>query len=56
MPDRTRARLKRRLAEAASGWYNAKRRVAEAMSVRSGVWLKWCPADDNDDDVDGEWS
>ena len=57
MPDRTRARLKRQLAEAASGWYNAKRRVAEAMSVRSGVRLKWCLADDNDDDddYDGRW-
>ena len=44
MPDRTRARLKRWMAEAASGWYHAKRRVAETMSVRNGVWLKWCLA------------
>ena len=58
MPDRTRARLKCWLAEAASGWYDAKRRVAEAVSVRSGVRLKWCLADDNDDDDDdddGRW-
>ena len=54
MPDRTRARLKYWLAEAASGWYNAKRRIAEAMSVRSGVWLKWCQADDEDDDDDDD--
>ena len=42
--------------------HEAARRVAEAMSVRSGVWLKWCLADDedddddDDDDVDDEWS
>ena len=44
MPDRTRARLKRWMAEAASRGYRVKRRVAETMSVRNGVWLKWCLA------------
>ena len=42
--------------------HEAARRVAETMFVRSGVWLKWCLAndedddDDDDDDVDDEWS